>query len=290
MNPAGKRNRGSSSGSESPCVKQHITKVTGKMADKESSTMGATGGSDSNADIVTLLQDLKSGQESLKRTLESKIDKLRHELNASITDKIKAMKDDMHLELGILDKKFEELERKTNARLVAIEQIQNVPRPEGHDAANSQSINPLKDTERCVIAMGVHYSGESEDLGAIVQRLVDTLNSTRETIQPVAWMRLPQRDQNKPPLVKIALENREQKVNVLKMKKNLKENADFRHVWIRSSQTHAERLLHLNFKKFLSIVPEGKNYRLTGSGRVVKKTTTERGDTDAPNEESLEQH
>ena len=35
--------------------------------------------------------------------------------------------------------------------------------------------------------------------------------------------------------------------------------------------SHVERQCQLNFKMFLNEIPGGKDYRLTGSGRIVKK-------------------
>ena len=42
-------------------------------------------------------------------------------------------------------------------------------------------------------------------------------------------------------------------------------------VFIRSSQTHAERLIQLNFKTILNELPNGQKYYVTGNGRLVRQ-------------------
>ena len=43
-------------------------------------------------------------------------------------------------------------------------------------------------------------------------------------------------------------------------------------MYVRSSQSHEERLIRLNFETLMKEIPAiGDSYRLTGSGRMVKK-------------------
>ena len=50
--------------------------------------------------VVTSVIEIKVGQESLRKTFDSKIDKLRNDLMLNIDQTIKHLKDDMALELG----------------------------------------------------------------------------------------------------------------------------------------------------------------------------------------------
>ena len=63
-------------------------------------------------DDIKLLKELKQGQSLIKRTFESKIDKLRKEITASITEKISSLREEMTLDIARLDSKFEHLELK----------------------------------------------------------------------------------------------------------------------------------------------------------------------------------
>ena len=82
--------------------------------------------------------------------------------------------------------------------------------------------------------------------------------------------RCPDRGTGKPPLLKIAFESVEQKVEVLRAKKNLSGPNEFKNVYLRSSKNHTERILELNAKTLLSQLPNGNQFRVTGNGRIVK--------------------
>lgn len=287
MKPGNKRLRGSSSGSESPAPKQ----ATGENTNMASKAQGAPTGSPSatGEDIAKLLADLKHGQEQIKRSFESKIDKLKNDINASISDKLKALKDDIYLDMGKMDKKIDELDQKLNERIDQMSAELSVPNgavsdPALADSMTDQTTMHLRDTERCIIAMGVPYRGESENLDPIIRRMVNALDLEGDPPTVLAWSRMKQRSVGgRPPLLKIAFADVYQKIRVLKNKAELKKTDEFKNVWLRSSQTHTERLLHLNFKKMLKMMPQGKNYRLTGSGRLVQKTNEEEDNMDAQN-------
>ena len=72
--------------------------------------------------------------------------------------------------------------------------------------------------------------------------------------------------------MKIELNSREDKITVLKRKKKLLESVSFKGLFLRSAQSHVERLIQLNFKTILEEIPSGNQFRLTGNGRVVRKT------------------
>ena len=54
-------------------------------------------------DTINLLKELKQGQSLIKRTFESKIDKLRKEITALITEKISSLREEMTLEMANLN-------------------------------------------------------------------------------------------------------------------------------------------------------------------------------------------
>lgn len=76
---------------------------------------------------------------------------------------------------------------------------------------------------------------------------------------------------NKPGIVKIQFTCLGDKIAALRAKRKLTENDQYKRVYIRSSQSHTERLLHLNTQILLKECGAEGRYRLTGSGRLVPK-------------------
>ena len=66
---------------------------------------------------------------------------------------------------------------------------------------------------------------------------------------------------------------------VLRAKTNLRNTIKYKKVYMRGTQTHAERLNELNFKATLHKISGGNRYRITGSGRLVYKDQGEARDT-----------
>ena len=96
-------------------------------------------------------------------------------------------------------------------------------------------------------------------------------------VKVIAVERLPVRYPNQTPLEKIAFENPEQKIRVLKAKANLASSNDYKRVRIWGSKTHAERLIELNFNTLLDAIPDLKsNYRITNHGKVVPLQITDK--------------
>ena len=51
-------------------------------------------------------------------------------------------------------------------------------------------------------------------------------------------------------------------------------SAEFKNIYLKGAQSHAERLIDLNFKTILKEIPDGNKYRVTGNGRIVRKDDT----------------
>ena len=83
-------------------------------------------------------------------------------------------------------------------------------------------------------------------------------------------MRTPARDGSSG-IFKVEFASKEDKIEVLRRKATLKQSHEFKNVYLRSSMSHTERLSQLNFKTLLSELPQGKDLRLTGNGRIIRK-------------------
>ncbi len=69
----------------------------------------------------------------------------------------------------------------------------------------------------------------------------------------------------------MAFSSLEAKLCVLRAKYSLKHSREFARVFLRSSKSHTERLIEINFRKLLDIVPGGEELRVASNGRIIEK-------------------
>ena len=98
-------------------------------------------------------------------------------------------------------------------------------------------------------------------------KLVQALGGHQQMI--VNTLRTPRRN-GKNGVLKIELTSVDDKVHLLRNKPRLRKTPGFERVYVRSSKSHLERLMDINFRTVLSEIPQGKSYRITGNGRIVK--------------------
>ena len=94
---------------DSPGVTSPLSKQS-KMDDNSASKDG-----DRIDKMMELLESLKKGQESLQKTFDSKLERLRNDVLAKIDDKIRSVKVDMNLQLAGLERKIDDLESEMNS-------------------------------------------------------------------------------------------------------------------------------------------------------------------------------
>ena len=205
---------------------------------------------DSN-EMLMLLRKLEAGQKGL----ESKVDKLRNDIMKSVDSQLKKIRDEFVLDIARLDTKLTGLENLVERQ---------------HENRNGAEVNPLDDNELCIIAANIPAEVD-EDLHWKVSEIVGKLSGTANfTI--VKAVRLRSRRQGSPGLVKFAVESVEQKIQILRKKYELKNDDRYNKVFLRASKSHTERLLELNARTILNELPNGSDFRITGSGCIVKKT------------------
>ena len=247
---------------ESPGTPSPIHKQT-KMADCSQNTSELNLHSheslsmdDRMNNIMEVLLAVKRGQESLQKTFDSKIDKLRKDVMATIDDKIKAVKVDVDLEFASLDNRIVQLER-------ALSSLSTDGMPLSDHTVNNCDVTVIVSNLR---------KRPSEIPLDVAKELVRALGDDifcNTSITDVK--RCDERAHGKPPVLKIAFESVEQKVNVLRAKQKLKQSQSYKNVYMHGSKTHTERILELNAKTLLSELPNGNQYRVTANGRIVKK-------------------
>ena len=67
---------------------------------------------------------------------------------------------------------------------------------------------------------------------------------------------------------------------VLRAKNNLEQHMEFRNVWLRGAKDHVERLIDINFNTVIKIIPAGNGYKVSGSGRIIKKEAVNSGNAE----------
>ena len=123
------------------------------------------------------------------------------------------------------------------------------------------------DVNSSVIVLNLVQHDE-EDVAALCQDLFRDVLGTNATVVKAERTR---RRTDKPALIKCQLSNLEEKIEVLRCKKKVRETDDHKNVFIARMKTHEEHLIEGNFKSILKDLPNGGQYRLTGSGRLVDK-------------------
>lgn len=123
--------------------------------------------------------------------------------------------------------------------------------------------------EVTIVIYKMPYS-EGEDVNRKVSHLLEVGVGVMGIV-PVRCKRTPLRN-GRPGVVKAEFSCLQDKLTVLRSKSNLKTCSTimYRDIYMRSSKSHMERLIELNFKTVLDELPNGRNYRVTGNGKVVK--------------------
>lgn len=253
--------------------------------------------------VTANIEELKNGQEGMKRMITSKIDKLRNELVENIDSKVKTLHDDLNSEIGEQSKRMNDMMETMKSlqdRLSTVELAQrSAPTGAAADhswegaaddmettnAGNRFRFRPghLDDSDISIMASGVTYE-DGEDLLRKAQDIINALSnnvSEQVAITRVIRIRSRFRDLNRPdrpPLVKICFRNLDEKVLVLRNKMSLKETQNYKTVYLQSTKSHAERLIELNARMLLRQMPGGNNFRVNANGRIQQRTRQDNGD------------
>ena len=235
--------------------------------------------------IAKSIQEIKDGQDGLKRTLESKIDRLRNDVLSTIVETIKALKTDIDLDIGANTRRIDEVVNSVHLLAQRIDQVEQNVNTDGdvfNDERNNGAgwprdtfRNPLDNNDITVIIKDMPVTPE-EDLLMKARELVSALGEdVSMNVRVIAASRLPARYHNKPGLVKVSFADRNQKVLVLRNKHKLKNHRSYKRVFIQSAKSHVERLLELNARTILRELPQGRSYRVSGNGRILRRQGNE---------------
>ena len=209
------------------------------------------------SDVVKLLLDIRNRQNNFHEQLGS----LKAEMLSTMDVKIQDAKTEFERKVDNLDDKVKSLQ-------TALDNLQQNNTDLG--AASGPVGDAVDDVDKTIIVTNLQE--DQDDSLTLSDKIDEMLNVIQTPNRVVQLKRLPGRH-GKPGLVKVAFESKESKIQVLRAKGNLKNTQKYSRVWLRSSKTHAERLLEINFKKMLTMVPEGEKYTVTGSGKIEERDT-----------------
>ncbi len=204
--------------------------------------------------------ELKRLINALSAKVDSKFDKLSKQITQVKTDvlnevetRIKTARDELLVDIAGLTARIEALEGERDTAVA--------------DQSDIRAVAEF-DPEYTVVAVNLP-SPDDEDLTDTVSRMLQTLDVDDDIVSRTH--RLRGRD-GKLGLVKVQVKSKNAKIEVLRAKRRLKDSGEFRRTYLRSSKSHVERLVDLNFRTILQEMPGGNQYRITGNGRLVKKT------------------
>ena len=148
--------------------------------------------------LIETVKEIKEGQDGMKKMVESKIDKLRSDVLSTIDEKIRVLKADIDLDIGINTRRIDELVNSVQSLSGRIDQVERVTESaqdngvfsgqDDHSVAGgfmnwsrggaASQADPLDDNNRTVIVKNVPY----EDGENLMNKARDILNALGEEV------------------------------------------------------------------------------------------------------------
>jgi polyhydroxyalkanoate synthesis regulator phasin len=202
-------------------------------------------------DVMILLNDIKKSQDAMSQSISQKFANFERNLKGWMATELNNFKTSVNLDVERMNNKIESLEKKVSQ----LEQMTT--------SQSNESFHP----DTTIVAINLDET-ESENLDDVVCKMFEQGLGLRD-IKPAKVLRLKGRE-NKPGVVKIQCYNKEDKIAALRAKKFLRDTTKYKRVYLRTSMTHSERLLRLNFETLMKEIPGGRNLRMTGSGKIIR--------------------
>lgn len=219
--------------------------------------------------VINSIQGLKTSQDSMKRMFESKLDKLKTDIIASVDSKISALRDELTLDIHRETNRIDQLLTTVQSIQARVDDLETRT-GNGTVSRDREVRNPLDDIDLTIVASGLPFI-DGEDLIQTARTLIAELGEeVSQNVHITAATRLPSRLRDKPGLVKISFRNVDEKIRVLRNKMGLKNSESYRSVYIKSSKSRIERLIENNARAYIRNLPQGqgKSLRVDANGRI----------------------
>ena len=262
MSQDGRKTRSSSMANSEKSNDQGAAMITSDSRVQSSENTGTTDtgfeGSVTNSDPIQVqLAKIASGQTAIL----TKIRENHEDLKGMIVREVTKVREDVFLELAQVTRRLEAIESKPDFVL---------PR------------EPFCPDNTVVIA-NLTAVGTNENEVLLMEKInhLLTVGLGLPGIEPVAVTRKASRGRG-PGLVQLELNDIEDKKTVLKAKTNLKNCPEYNNIYVRSAEGHTDRLMRLNFTTLLDHLNITREFRFTGSGRLVPRDNSHRSRTNDP--------
>jgi molecular chaperone GrpE (heat shock protein) len=215
-------------------------------------------------------------QQNFRKSFETRLQNLEKNVNIKIEKESKGVKEEFQMEIvkltdniDTVNKKRVQFETEFYKNMTVLQNRVSVLEMDGPDfeAKIAEFTRESFHPDNTVVVTGIRYSQGEDIVQKAKSLIIDGLNLDVDVVNAA---RTPFRE-GKPGIVKIEFNSKAEKITVLRAKKTLANSEHYQRVYIRSSQTHTERLLQLNTKTILKELGAEEKYRLTGSGRLVLK-------------------
>ncbi|KAH3719473.1 hypothetical protein DPMN_062310 [Dreissena polymorpha] len=180
--------------------------------------------------IMDTVVNIKRNQDSIRRSIDSKLDKLRSEMKETIDTRIRASRDELSSDMARDSSRLDQVVTTIQSLQLRMDTLENTTGQRNgtstsHDTGygQRQNINKLNDPNLTITASGILYN-EGENILKIAQDLIEAMGAdVSNNILVTGAIRLPTRFTNRPALVKIAFQNLDEKILVLRNKMVLKD-------------------------------------------------------------------
>ena len=188
-------------------------------------------------------------------------------MTASIDGKISNLRDDIIIDMNRESARIDQLFKTIQSMQGRIDTLEGAPTHQAYgpsptddnDRYHGYSSAGLADPDVCVIVTGL-VDQQGEDILQRAKELVAALGEeVTSAVQVTGATRLRAKLQGRSGPVKISFRSLNEKVRVLRKKTVLKDSDMYKDVYIKSSKSHAERLIELNARTLLNQIPQGKN-------------------------------
>ena len=238
--------------------------------------------------INTSLTSIASEVHQTRQSLSARISNIEQSLTSKISSECEKIRTDLIMQISAVDAKVISLRTSVDTLDQELKASNDRLRRVEDALAAADALTPDYYPETTIIATKLPYDNP-EDIKQKAQNLVNALTAACEPPLPhidvVNAMRTPFRD-NKPGVVKIQLPSRQNKIDILKNKKKLMDNDNYKRVFIRGSQSHTDRLIQINTNTLLNELGLNDKYRVAANGRLVLNDNAQRpGHDQQPHEQ-----
>ena len=229
-------------------------------------------------DLGSRLEIQTNEQKQFRQSMEQRLTNIEANLNSKIEAESKAIREELQMEVATVRDQVTAVETNLKSIQTNIQADLDEMKRRIDALENSEGGVPLPDfsPETTVVVTGMKYN-HGEDILSKAKDLVK--NGLGLELAVKNAMRTPFRNDKPGTVVKIEFSSKQDKIAALKEKAELSKHQQFKRVYMRSSQPHIERVMHLNTMTLLKELKLENKYSILGS-RLVHKDDIRKGRAD----------